>query len=104
MFAFSVSGPTIGSRLWPPLLVWKERTTVSLCASLASWLMVSPKRTPGNEVATLVIARGVPAGFKSQVPYNHYSLLHTIETAWGLAPLTANDAAATAMSDFFPGQ
>jgi hypothetical protein len=60
--------------------------------------------SPGNEVATLVIARGVPAGFKSQVPYNHYSLLHTIETAWGLAPLTANDAAATAMSDFFPGQ
>ncbi|MDX6418692.1 MAG: phosphatidylinositol-3-phosphatase [Trebonia sp.] len=60
--------------------------------------------SPGNEVATLVIAQGVPAGFKSQVPYNHYSLLHTIETAWGLAPLTANDAAATAMSDFFPGQ
>jgi acid phosphatase len=58
----------------------------------------------GNEVATLVIAQGVPAGFKSQVPYNHYSLLRTIETAWGLAPLTANDAAATAMSDFFPGQ
>ena len=59
--------------------------------------------SPGNEVATLVIARDVPAGFTSQVPYNHYSLLRTIETAWGLAPLTANDAAATAMSDFFPG-
>jgi hypothetical protein len=43
----------------------------------------------------------VPAGFKLQVPY---SLLRTIETAWGLAPLTANDAAATAMSDFFPRQ
>ena len=56
----------------------------------------------GNEVATLVIAQGVPAGFKSQIPYNHYSLLRTIETAWGLAPLTANDAAATVMSDFFP--
>jgi acid phosphatase len=60
--------------------------------------------SPGNEVATLVIAQGVPAGFKSQVPYSHYSLLRTIETAWGLAPLTANDAAATAMCDFFPGQ
>jgi acid phosphatase len=60
--------------------------------------------SPGNQVATLVIAQGVPAGFKSQVPYSHYSLLRTIETAWGLAPLTANDAAATAMSDFFPGQ
>jgi acid phosphatase len=60
--------------------------------------------SPGNEVAALVIAQGVPAGFKSQVPYNHYSLLRTIETAWALAPLTANDAAATVMSDFFPGQ
>jgi hypothetical protein len=55
----------------------------------------------GNEVVTLVIAKGVPAGFKSQVPYTHYSLLRTIEASWGLAPLTANDAAATVMSDFF---
>jgi hypothetical protein len=35
------------------------------------------------------------------VAYNHYSLLRTIELAWGLAPLTANDAAAAAMDDFF---
>jgi Phosphoesterase family len=58
---------------------------------------------PGNQVATLVIADGVPAGFQSAVAYNHYSLLRTIELAWGLAPLTANDAGATVMSDFFPG-
>jgi acid phosphatase len=58
---------------------------------------------PGNQVATLVIADGVPAGFRSAVAYNHYSLLRTIELAWGLAPLTANDAGATVMSDFFPG-
>jgi hypothetical protein len=57
---------------------------------------------PGNQVATFVIASGVPAGFKSQVAYNHYSLLRTIETAWGLAPLTANDGQASVMSDFFP--
>ncbi len=35
--------------------------------------------------------------------YNHYSLLRTVEVAWGLEPLTTNDAQATAMSDFFPG-
>jgi phosphatidylinositol-3-phosphatase len=58
--------------------------------------------SPGNQVATLVIAQGVPAGYRSQIPYNHYSLLRTIETAWGLAPLTANDAGAAVMSDFFP--
>lgn len=56
---------------------------------------------PGNQVATLVIADGVPAGFRSSVAYNHYSLLRTIEVAWGLAPLTANDAGAAVMSDFF---
>ena len=56
----------------------------------------------GNEVATIVIAQGVPAGFKSHVPYTHYRLLRTIEDAWGLQPLTANDAAASPMTDFFP--
>jgi acid phosphatase len=58
--------------------------------------------SPGNQVATLVIGEGVPAGYQSQIPYNHYSLLRTIEAAWGLAPLTANDAGAAVMSDFFP--
>jgi acid phosphatase len=56
---------------------------------------------PGNQVATLVIATGVPAGFRSATAYSHYSLLRTIEVAWGLAPLTANDASAAAMTDFF---
>jgi phosphatidylinositol-3-phosphatase len=57
--------------------------------------------SPGNQVATIVIADEVPAGFRSGVAYNHYSLLRTIEVAWGLAPLTANDAQAAVMSDFF---
>ena len=57
---------------------------------------------PGNQVATFVIASGVPAGFTSAVAYNHYSLLRTIEAAWGLEPLTANDGQAAVMSDFFP--
>ena len=56
----------------------------------------------GNQVPTLVIADGVPKGFRSQIAYNHYSLLRTIEVAWNLAPLTANDAAASPMADFFP--
>ena len=56
---------------------------------------------PGNQVATIVVAEQIPAGFRSAVAYNHYSLLRTIEVAWGLAPLTASDAEATVMSDFF---
>ena len=50
-----------------------------------------------------MIADQVRAGFRSAVAYNHHSLLRTIEDAWGLAPLTANDAQATIMSDFFTG-
>jgi phosphatidylinositol-3-phosphatase len=57
--------------------------------------------SPGDQVATLVVADDVPAGFRSDAAYNHYSLLRTIEAAWDLAPLTANDRDATAMSDFF---
>jgi Glycosyl hydrolase family 99/Glycosyltransferase WbsX len=44
----------------------------------------------------------VPVGFRSGTAYNHYSLLKTIEQAWGLAPLTAKDSAALPMSAFFP--
>ncbi|TMK44348.1 MAG: hypothetical protein E6G66_14185, partial [Actinobacteria bacterium] len=57
-----------------------------------------------NQVLTLVItnsAVNVPAGYRSGVAYNHYSLLKTVEWAWGLPPLTANDAAAAPMADFF---
>jgi acid phosphatase len=56
---------------------------------------------PGNRVATLIIAGGVPPGFQSSAAYNHYSLLRTVEVAWGLDPLTPNDAQAAVMSDFF---
>jgi hypothetical protein len=56
-----------------------------------------------NQVATLVISKSTPAGFRSNVGYTHYSLLKTIEAAWGLSPLTSNDGNASAMSDFFGG-
>jgi acid phosphatase len=56
---------------------------------------------PGNQVATLVIADEVSAGYRSAAAYSHYSLLRTIEAAWSLDPLTANDAQAAVMSDLF---
>ena len=55
----------------------------------------------GNHIATLVIARDVPAGFRSGVRYTHYSMLKTVESAWGLSSLTGNDGGASPMSDFF---
>jgi len=33
--------------------------------------------------------------------YNHYSILKTIETNWGLASLTSNDGGASGMTEFF---
>jgi len=57
--------------------------------------------TLANQVPTLVVSPRVPAGYRSSVPYTHYSLLRTIEDAWALQPLSANDAAASPLSDFF---
>lgn len=53
------------------------------------------------QVATLVIGSAVIPGVKSSVGYNHYSLLKTVEAAWDLSPLTANDAGATPLNDFW---
>jgi hypothetical protein len=50
-----------------------------------------------------MIGKTIPAGFRSGVHYDHYSLLKTIETSWNLSPLTTNDANAQPMSDFFGG-
>jgi phospholipase C len=56
----------------------------------------------GGKVGTLVISPLVRAGTVSQVAYDHYSLLRTVEQAWGL-PLLANAACdcSPAMTDFF---
>jgi phosphatidylinositol-3-phosphatase len=57
--------------------------------------------TAGNHVATLVMGMGVRAGTASAAPYDHYSLLKTIETAWKLRPFTSKDAGARPMTDVF---
>ncbi len=38
----------------------------------------------GGRVPLLVISKQVPAGFQSAGAYNHYSIVKTIEDAWGL--------------------
>lgn len=54
----------------------------------------------GGHIATLVISKQVPAGFKSATAHNHYSILKTIEDAWGLGCL-ANTCSANNMAEFF---
>jgi hypothetical protein len=54
----------------------------------------------GGHVATIVVSPLVAAGTRSSVHYDHYSLLRTIEDAWGLACL-AKACEAEPMADFF---
>ena len=58
--------------------------------------------TPANHVAAILVApKAIRPGAVSAQHYTHYSLLRTIEAAWGLAPLTDNDGGASPMSDLF---
>ena len=52
-----------------------------------------------NAVSTIFTGPAVKSGYRSAVAYNHYSLLHTIEQAWGLTPLTDQDSGAPTMDD-----
>lgn len=56
----------------------------------------------GGHVDTLVISPLVTKGFTSNTPYDHYSLLRTIEEAWKLPLLGKSNCDCSApMSDFF---
>jgi phospholipase C len=52
-----------------------------------------------NKVASIFAGSAAKASYRSDAAYNHYSLLHTIEDAWALAPLTDNDRNAPVMSE-----
>ncbi len=52
-----------------------------------------------NAVGTVFAGPAAKKGYQSEAPYSHYSLLHTIEASWGLAPLTDNDKGAPVMND-----
>lgn len=54
----------------------------------------------GGQVTTIVAGSAVKGGMKSAVAYDHYSLLATIEAAWGL-PRLGGAASAPTMNDLF---
>ncbi len=64
-------------------------------ALFITWDEGSTSLGGGGHVATLVISPRVTAGTVSSTSHNHYSLVRTIESAWGLGCLaktcTAND-------------
>ncbi len=53
-----------------------------------------------NQVPALVISTAVPEGFQSNVAHDHYSLLRTIEDAWGLDCLNKS-CSANNLNEFF---
>ena len=55
----------------------------------------------GGRVPLIVISNRVPKGFQSSTAHNHYSLVRTIEEAWGLGCLNESCKANT-LDEFFP--
>jgi len=56
----------------------------------------------GGHIATVLASPQVLSGYRSDVPYDHYSLLRTIDEAWSLGCL-AEACTARTMTDFFDG-
>lgn len=73
-------------------ITWDEGTSNAGCCGVPG----------GGHIPTLVIRAAGKPGFRSAVPYTHYSLLRTIEDAWNLGYLGhAGDPQTNPMSDFF---
>ncbi len=51
-------------------------------------------RDPANHIFTALIGESVLSGSVSKNPYNHYSLLRTVEGALSLGTLGQNDVSA----------
>jgi hypothetical protein len=67
---------------------------------LLTWDEGSTNAGGGGRVATIVISPLARTGFTSAVAHDHYSLLRTIEDAWGL-PCLAQACAANDLREFF---
>ena len=52
-----------------------------------------------NTVSTIFAGPAARQSYTSSLAYSHYSLLHTVERLWGLAPLTDNDKNAPVMGE-----
>ena len=57
-------------------------------------------KTP-NKVTTIWAGNTAKTSYHSSSPYNHYSTVRTLETAWTLPTLTAYDSSAKPMTEFF---
>jgi hypothetical protein len=81
-----------------PLILGSEAFRTTKSVLIVTW---DEGSLLDNHVATILVGTSVNAGYRSDRRYDHYALLHTMEAAWKLAPLTANDASAPTMNEFF---
>lgn len=65
-----------------------------------TWDEGSTNKGGGGHIPTIVISKNVTPGLKSNTSFNHYSLLRTIEDAWGLGCLE-NSCTASNLGEFF---
>jgi hypothetical protein len=65
-----------------------------------TWDEGSTNTGGGGKVVTVVISPFAKNAFTSSTAHTHYSLLHTIENAWGL-PCLANACSANDLREFF---
>ncbi len=65
-----------------------------------SLLVVTFDEGDGSDNIVACVFAGPAAALRtvSPTPYTHYSLLRTIESEWGLTPMTANDGSARVMT------
>ncbi|MGD0752367.1 MAG: alkaline phosphatase family protein [Anaerolineales bacterium] len=71
--------PRAASEPYLIILTWDEGQGSHSCCGLPA--------QAGGRVPTVLISPQVKSGFRDNTPYTHYSLLKTIETAWGLSYL-----------------
>jgi hypothetical protein len=81
---------------------WKENGVLFITFDEGTGAGGCCENAAGGQIATLVISPLGRPGFISDIPYSHYSLLRTIETAWKLPLLgQANCDCTLPMADFF---
>lgn len=80
-----------------PAMLNSPACTVDTCLVVLTW---DEGGSGSNKVLTIFAGSAAQTGgVTSANRYNHYSLLRTIETIFGLPALTANDANASPMTD-----
>lgn len=87
--------------------IWTEKIMASSAWTGRSAIVITfdeseggDKTGGGGKLATVVITKNGPRNVTSAQPYNHYSLLRTLEDGWGLPPLR-EAAKVKPMTDLF---